>query len=235
MTRTATHGYYEQCLAAEALEACYALAPPRVQRYLRAEVDFAVSLLRPGDVVLDLGCGYGRTIPQVAAATSFVVGIDTSLPSLRMARERLRGVDNCGVSCMDTTKLGFGPRSFDRVLCIQNGISAFHVDRRSLLREALRVLRPDGLAAFSSYADGFWEPRLDWFERQAAAGLIGPIDHRRTRRGLVVCTDGFTSGTVRPEEVRGLAAALRAEAESVEVDGSSSFSILKPSIDARTR
>ena len=46
------HGYYEERLAADRLKRCYDLAPPRVEQYLRAEVDFVVEQLRPTDAVL---------------------------------------------------------------------------------------------------------------------------------------------------------------------------------------
>ncbi len=196
------YGYYDQRLAADALQRCYDLAPPRVQQYLRAEVDFVVERLVPSDVVLALGCGYGRTIPDFASASSCVVGVDRSQASLRMAQDRLRAVPNSLLACMDAERLGFAAESFDQVVSIQNGISAFHVDRGELVREALRVLRVEGTAIFASYSDRFWEHRLGWFERQAAAGLLGEIDRERTRDGLIVCADGFTSGTVRPEEFR---------------------------------
>ena len=61
--------YYKEHLAAERLQQCYQLAPPRVEQYLRAEVEFVVARLRPDDVVLDLGCGYGRTMPAFAGST----------------------------------------------------------------------------------------------------------------------------------------------------------------------
>ena len=71
---------------------------------------------------------------------------------------------------MDASRLAFVDGSFDLVACVQNGICAYAVDQRALIRESLRVLRPGGKALFSSYAESFWEPRLAWFERQAAAG-----------------------------------------------------------------
>jgi SAM-dependent methyltransferase len=221
------HRYYEERLAADRLKRCYDLAPPRVEQYLHAEVDFVVEQLRPTDVVLDLGCGYGRTIHEFARAAAFVVGVDTSLDSLWMAREGLPPVRNCTVVGMDATRLGFAARSFERVVCIQNGISAFHVDQRELVREALRVLRLGGAAMFSTYSDRFWEHRLDWFERQAAAGLIGEIDRDRTHDGVIVCKDGFTSRTVRPDELHDVVADLDVKVDVEEVDGSSVFYLVK--------
>jgi 2-polyprenyl-6-hydroxyphenyl methylase/3-demethylubiquinone-9 3-methyltransferase len=215
--------YYKERLAAERLQQCYQLAPARVRQYLRAEVEFVVARLRPDDVVLDLGCGYGRTMRAFAGSSRLTVGTDNSLASLRLARQRLGAATNCGLLCADAKQLGFAAGSFDRVVCIQNGISAFHVDRRVLVREVVRVLRPRGMALFSTYSDRFWEDRLDWFERQSAAGLIGDIDRILTRDGVIVCKDGFTAGTVHEDEFRTLVADLDVELESFEVDDSSVF------------
>ncbi|MGO8683280.1 MAG: class I SAM-dependent methyltransferase [Thermoleophilia bacterium] len=220
-------GYYDSKLAGSSLERVYELAPPRVQRYLRAEVEFVVARLRRSDLVLDLGCGYGRTLPELARCAACVVGIDTSGPSLALARERLGECANVLLARMDASSLAFADGSFHVVVCIQNGIAAFHVDQRKLIRESLRVLKPGGTALFSSYADRFWKQRLGWFERQAAAGLIGEIDPVRSGDGVIVCRDGLTLTTIRPAEFATLAANLNVPWETIEVDGSSQFYVLE--------
>lgn len=219
-------GYYAAKLAAESLRRCYEIAPPRVQRYLRAEVEFVATRLAGDAIVLDLGCGYGRTMTHFASAAAFVVGIDTSRPSLLLAQRLLEPVPNSLLMRMDASRLRFLDGSFDAVICIQNGLSAFNTDRQKVVREALRVTRPGGTAYFSSYSDRFWEHRLEWFELQAATGLIGPLDRERTGDGIIVCTDGFEAETVRPGEFRALVAQADAELEVVEVDESSIFYVL---------
>lgn len=218
--------YYEEKLAASSLERCYELASPRVQHYLRAEVEFAVGCLRPTDIVLDLGCGYGRTLRDLARAAAFVVGIDTSAASLELARERLQ-VPNVLLARMDASALAFAEGSFDAVLCLQNGISAFGVDPRVLVEQALRVLKPDGRALFSTYSQQFWPHRLAWFEAQAAAGLIGAIDHRRTGDGVIVCADGLKLTAVGLAEFASVIEGLDVDMESREVDDSSVFYVLR--------
>lgn len=218
--------YYEKHLAAERLRRCYEVAPPRVQRYLAAEVDFVVKWLRPGDVVLDLGCGYGRTMPVFGGASRVVIGADSSLPSLLAAQGLLAAPLAQHVVCTDAARLAFRPGCFDRVVCIQNGISAFHVEAVCLLSEVIRLLRPDGVALFSTYSERFWKHRMDWFERQAAAGLIGEIDREQTGNGTIICKDGFTATTETEDSFRALTADLDVALDCIEVDESSLFFVV---------
>lgn len=152
-----------------------------------------------------------------------MVGVDTSLPSLEMARILPRHGRSLHLAAMDAASLGFADRTFDLTLCIQNGICAFHVDEMDLLREAVRVTRSGGVVLLSSYSARFWPDRLEWFEIQAAHGLTGPIDHRLTGDGVISCTDGFSVATMAPEGFSELAAGLGLKTRIMEVDGSSLF------------
>ncbi|MBM3284388.1 MAG: class I SAM-dependent methyltransferase [Candidatus Aminicenantes bacterium] len=226
-TKKGRFSYYEEKLSAERLKKAYAIAPPRVKQYLEAEVSYVLSHISAGDTVLDLGCGYGRAMPGLAGSAGRVTGIDNSWPSLLMARQKLARQPRTSLVAMDAVHLGFRAGVFDVVACIQNGISAFHVDRHALITESLRVTREGGKVLFSTYSEKFWEHRLDWFERQSAAGLLGKIDYEQTRDGLIVCKDGFRATAVSAAELRELAAGLRAAFSIEEVDGSSLFLVLK--------
>jgi len=219
-------GYYKDKLAAARLRQCYDLAPERTRQYLKAELEFTLSHIKPGDSVLDLGCGYGRTLPPLAAKAGSVIGIDNATASIAMARQAVKGITNIIVKEMDAARLLFVDNLFDAVVCIQNGISAFHCDQKKLLREALRVTRPGGLTLFSTYAEKFWEYRLEWFKLQAAAGLLGKIDWEKTANGIIVCHDGFTASTISPEQFSQLTAGLPAQITLTEVDESSLFCVL---------
>ena len=221
--------YYAAHLAAEKLRRCYEIAPPRVRQYLRAELDFALGFIHAGDSVLDLGCGYGRTLPDLAARAGSVTAIDNASASIALARKTVAGLANVEVLEMDAAALQFPDDRFAVVLCLQNGISAFHRDQPALLLEALRVCRPGGVALFSTYAEKFWPQRLEWFELQADAGLLGEIDWQRTGNGFIACKDGFTATTFSRAQFRSLAAGLPTALTLTEVDGSSLFCILRKS------
>jgi len=223
-------GYYSHKLAAQRLRTCYEIASPAVKQYLEAEIDFVISRLSPQDSILELGCGYGRVLKRMAERVHLAWGIDTSLPSLSMARHYLGGT-SCQLAAMEASCLAFKNNKFDVVICIQNGISAFAEDQLALIKEALRVTRVCGLALFSSYAERFWPQRLEWFEAQAQRGLIGEIDHAATGDGVIFCKDGFRATTVTPDGFRKLAAAIGIAPVITEVAGSSVFCELRASGD----
>jgi 2-polyprenyl-6-hydroxyphenyl methylase/3-demethylubiquinone-9 3-methyltransferase len=212
-------GYYEEGLSGERLRRCYELAPPRVRRYLDAEVAFTLERVAGATRILELGCGYGRVLGRIAGVAAVVVGVDTSIASLTLARAELGS--RTELALMDAADLGFADGAFDAVVCVQNGLSAFHADQRRVIAEALRVLSTGGVALFSSYTDAFWEHRLEWFRIQARNGLVGEIDESATGDGRIVCRDGFTATTIRPDDFRVLLADRNVEPEIVTVDDSS--------------
>lgn len=219
-------GYYDDRLSGDRLRTCYELAPPRIRRYLEAEIRFVADRLRDARLVLELGCGYGRALREIARAVPQTVGCDTSRTSLLLARSYLKPRRNAALVRTDAARLGFRSSTFDAVVCIQNGISAFGTDCRQLVSEAMRVARPGGRVLFSSYSPGIWEERLDWFRIQAKAGLLGEIDEDRTADGTIVCKDGFRATTVDREEFARLFHGVGSRAELREVDGSSLFCVV---------
>jgi len=216
-------GYYNEKLSAERLRACYDLAPPRSKAYLEAEIEFVLQKTFSSMAVLELGCGYGRVLRRLVPRVRTVAGIDTSIPSLRMAVDYVGHEETLRLAAMDATRMAFRNHTFDLTICIQNGVSAFGVDQQQLIGEAVRVTRPGGGVLFSSYSERFWEERLKWFKIQAEHGLIGEIDYRATGNGIIVCRDGFRATTMNAEGFRSLAAVLGLAANIIEVDGSSLF------------
>jgi len=213
-------GYYAEKLSGRRLQRCYEIAPPRVRQYLEAEIRHAMSRMGQEDVVLELGCGYGRVARRIAESVGPVAGIDNAPASIELARELAGEGERCVYEVMNALDMRYPDDAFDAVLCLQNGICAFGVDQTALVREALRVTRPGGLLLLSSYADAFWSQRLAWFEAQAEEGLLGPVDHAASRDGFIVCGDGFRAGRMTPDGFRGLCAMVGVVPEIHEVDGS---------------
>jgi len=215
--------YYYNNLAAERLKHCYEIASPRVRQYLNAEISYVIDKIHKDDLVLELGCGYGRALKSIAQKSGTIIGIDISLSSLVFGTHLLNKIPNCSLANMNAIKLAFTEQTFDVVICIQNGISAFQVNQRDLIAESIRVVKTRGTILFSSYSDKFWPYRLEWFQSQSKAGLIGKIDFRKTGNGIIVCDDGFEATTVRPDEFVHLLSDHNVKINITEVDESSIF------------
>ena len=215
--------YYSENLSAERLERCYLIAPPRVEQYLRMEIKHVLDRIGPEDIVLELGCGYGRVMAPLCEKALLVIGIDTSLSNIEYGRTYLHGMKNYRLFQMNAAELQFPDSMFDTVLCVQNGICAFHVDKATLVREAVRVTRSGGCVFFSSYAEKFWADRLHWFYLQSEEGLLGEIDEQKTRNGVIVCKDGFEVMTESGEGFKSLTSEIGVKSKIEEVDESSIF------------
>lgn len=215
--------YYQSGLSGIRLRQCYELAPPRVQQYLAAEIEFVMRQVHITDRVLELGCGYGRVLAELARKTPHTVGIDNCVESLQMAGPFVGSAVPCKLAVMDAADLGFRDGQFDVVLCVQNGIGVFEMEPSALVGEALRVTRSGGRIFLSSYADRFWNHRLEWFQIQAEHELIGRINLDASGGGTIVSCDGFRASRMAREDFISLTAPFGIEPRIVEVDESSLF------------
>ena len=119
-----------------------------------ADVDFYARIAESKrGRVLELGCGNGRILLELAARGIAIVGIDRSQQMLaelfRKASVRGLRVRACA---MDVRRLGFAAR-FDVVLCPYSLVTYMtdEEDAMRMLDEAKRVLAPEGLVVVDAF------------------------------------------------------------------------------------
>lgn len=217
--------YYSEKLNSSKLVEVYQTKIERVKQYFFHEINFVGDRLTGKEEVLELGAGYGRIMKELAPLVKSMIGIDISADSVLLGREYLREYPNCMMEMMDVYQMAF-EADFDVVLCLQNGLSAFKGKDEELVRRAMDVLKPGGVAYFSSYSEKFWDHRLAWFQEQSGKGLLGEIDWASTKDGEIVCFDGFRAITTTPEDMRRLGEMTGCSYQIEEVDESSIFLVI---------
>ncbi|MFF8395769.1 SAM-dependent methyltransferase [Streptomyces sp. NPDC016172] len=122
--------------------------PVPFQRRL-ARRSLALLDARPGQLVLDAGCGRGDTTARLGAAGCRALGVDIQPAQIDQARRRFG--DSARFAVADATALPqraaeipLTEGSFDRVHCLEAAFHFGHEGRRSFLSESFRLLRPGG-------------------------------------------------------------------------------------------
>ena len=100
----------------------------------------------PGEEILEVGCGHGRTLRGIlAGGAARVAGIDPSDVMVRLATRRLRREMASGraqIEQGEAAQMPFGDSRFDAVLAVH--VIYFWPEPERELREIRRVLRPGG-------------------------------------------------------------------------------------------
>ena len=115
-----------------------------------------------GERVIDIGCGSGTTVLELAARvgpTGYVVGADVSKPSVEKARERIAaaGVHQAEIMLCDVSTHIFPANSFDLVFS-RFGVM-FFTDPLTTFAKIRKVMKSDGrlaLAVFRTPQENKW-------------------------------------------------------------------------------
>lgn len=98
-----------------------------------------ITELKPGEMVLDVGCGTGNHLQYYLKWCGKTVGVDISLPMLRVAKSKLG--KKSGLCLARAEALPFKANCFDRVSLITT--LEFVEDPLKTLQEAIRVSRKE--------------------------------------------------------------------------------------------
>jgi SAM-dependent methyltransferase len=121
-----------------------------------------------GEVIVDLGCGAGQTVLQLAervGSAGRVIGIDISPILLDVARERARGIKQISFIEGDAAALDLPPHSVDAFFS-RFGVMALP-DHAAAFSNFHRMLRPAGRIAFVCWRS-LSENELDLLPLRAA-------------------------------------------------------------------
>ena len=174
----------------------------------------AALAIRPGERGLDIGCGPGFLLCEMAEqADTRLQGIDASADMVAAARRRIDGKNLSGkidVAVGDAAHLDLPSSSFDFAVAVQVYLYVKEIERA--LSEAARVLKPGGRLVV---VDTDWDSCV-WLTS----------DRERHRRMIDAWARQFAQPHLPPVLPRLLAAA------GLEVESVESFPVLNPRYDA---
>ena len=131
---------------------------------------------RPGERVLDIGCGSGQTtldLLRAVAPGGRVLGVDISRPMLEVARRRAEGLAGVSFQEADAASAPFEAGSFDAAFS-RFGVM-FFADPLGAFRNIARALKPGGRLAFVCWRTP-QENLLMTLPLAAAATALPPSD-----------------------------------------------------------
>jgi len=111
----------------------------------------------PGDLVLDLGCGFGRHAYEFARRGASIVALDAGADEVAQVRATFGAMAEAGEIDLATTSVGtvrgdalrlpFADGTFDRVICSE--VLEHIPDDEAAMAELARVLSDDGTMAIT--------------------------------------------------------------------------------------
>ena len=128
-----------------------------------------------GDIVLDIGCGAGQTLLQLAERVGIegqVIGVDVAPLLLEIAKRRTEPLSQVRLIQADAQSLDLPSESTDAVFS-RFGVMTFN-DPVAAFANFRRILRPSGALAFTSWRS-LQDNELDHLPL-CAAGLQSPVD-----------------------------------------------------------
>ncbi len=180
-----------------------------------------------GKKVLDLGCGHGTLVLEIAKRGGVAVGIEPCQDWRQIAQDRIcntLGLESPTFIDGDATNLLFEANSFDYVISLQ---VIEHVSNpKAMIREMRRVLKPGGMAYIScenylafreQHYKVFWLPLLPKVLGSVYLKAIGRNPHflmnhityvTYPKLVLYFLSSGFWSKSW-PEKYKGLNSVLR--------------------------
>jgi ubiquinone/menaquinone biosynthesis C-methylase UbiE len=132
---------------------------------------------RPGQRLLDVGCGNGAAAIHLARTYKFdTTGIDVDPDQILAAAEAANGLNDIRFIVGDATALPFQDGEFD--LVYSNKTTHHIPDWQQAIREMARVLKPGGHLVYSDFVAPFGQrlPTRTGVKTTAAANGLEPLN-----------------------------------------------------------
>lgn len=133
--------------------------PPSYEKWFREEKKYIQKSIKRNSLVLEVGCGDGRSITNILNITKNIVGIDHDQKAVDRATKNFSSSPRVKILLASAENMPFNDKTFDAVLCIGT-FSNFAEKKLIILNEVSRVLKDDGIIIVSTYSENALDERL---------------------------------------------------------------------------
>lgn len=126
--------------------------------------NFLIKNIKKNALVLEVGCGDGRSLKDLIEITKNLVGIDHDETAVNDAKRNLKNIKNAKILLADGKNIPFKDKTFDAVLCMTT-FANFYDEKYIILSEMKRVLKDEGNIFISVYSEDALEERLKAYKQ----------------------------------------------------------------------
>ncbi|MFH1522160.1 MAG: class I SAM-dependent methyltransferase [archaeon] len=152
------------------------------REYFKEEGKFLEQISSNEKNILDLGCGDGRTLIFVSSFFNKVYGLDYDETAIKDCKKNVAELENVEIFLEDAVKTNFSNKFID-VVFIGLTFSNFGDHKFKILKEVKRILKDDGILAFSIYNEDAFDCRMQLYNK-FVPNEIHVIDKKSGKVGL---------------------------------------------------
>ncbi len=158
MTKEGTIRFYENVDWRKIEE----MTTPDVKDYIKQVHKYLLSNIKGNVLVLEVGCGTGDFIRDIAAQVNKIVGIDSSKKLLKITKKNLSGIKNISLINSDLESASIPKAYFDFVISMWTLPNID--DPINFITKIKRVIKRDGVIFIDTYSEKATKQRIKMYK-----------------------------------------------------------------------
>tara|TARA_Y100000310_G_C20499850_1_gene723416 strand:+ start:109 stop:750 length:642 start_codon:yes stop_codon:yes gene_type:complete len=137
---------------------------PEFKEWTTQDVIEIKKFLKKDSIVLDIGCGWGREIKELAPFCKKIIALDNDAREIETAKSYLKDIQNVEFEIQDAKNTSFPDESFDIIISVGNTFGNLADNKEEVLQEMKRLIKKDGKILLSVYSEGANSKRATAYE-----------------------------------------------------------------------
>lgn len=167
---------------------------PEFAEWTKQDVVEIKKFLKKNSIVLDVGCGWGREIKELAPFCKKIIALDNDSKEIEIAKSYLKNIQNVEFEIQDAKKTSFPDELFDIIISVGNTFGNLGDDKEKVLQEMKRLIKKEGKILLSVYFK-------DTNSKRAIAYKSIGLKIKTIENGKIIFKDGLISEEFSKDEL----------------------------------